>query len=63
MPTHWGLFALMFGFGFIINATFIITTTLISFLLTKFIFLNKEEKILSQKYGDKYIEYKKDVKI
>lgn len=63
MPTHWGLFAIMFGFGFIINATFIITTTLISFLLTKFVFVNKQEKILTQRYGDKYIEYKKDVKI
>ncbi len=63
MPTHFGLFAIMFGFGFVINATFIITTTLISFLLTKFIFLNKEEKILSQKYGEKYTQYKKDVKI
>lgn len=63
MPTHWGLFTVMFGFGFVINATFIIITTLISFLLTKFIFLHKEEKILAERYGQKYHEYKKDVKI
>lgn len=63
MPTHWGLFALMFGFGFVINATFIITTTLVSFILTKFVFLHQEEKVLAQKYGESYVEYKKDVKI
>lgn len=63
MPTHFGLFATMLGFGFVINATFIITTTLVSFLLTKFVFVNKQEKILAEKYGNEYHNYKKNVKI
>jgi len=62
-PTHWGLFFLMLGFGILANAIFIIISTVISFLLTKFIYLRKEEAILEKKYGAPYLEYKKAVKI
>ncbi len=61
-PTHWGLFLLMLGFGIIANALFVVLSTLISFLITKFIFLNKQEAILAEKYGAPYLEYKKMVK-
>ena len=61
-PTHWGVFFLMLGFGVIANALFVVLFTLISFILTKFIFLNKEEQALAEKYGDHYIEYKKLVR-
>jgi protein-S-isoprenylcysteine O-methyltransferase Ste14 len=61
-PTHWGLFFLILGFGIIANASFVIISAFISFVIAKFIFLNKEEKILALKYGDPYLEYKKLVK-
>ena len=62
-PTHWGLFLLLLGFGFIANAFFLIILTLISFVITKFIFLEKEENALAMKYGAPYLEYKKEVKL
>lgn len=60
-PTHWGLFFLMLGFGIITNAVFIILFTLISFLVSRFVFLEEEERILLEKYGAPYLEYKKSV--
>ncbi|MCE9548822.1 hypothetical protein K8Q98_00245 [Candidatus Nomurabacteria bacterium] len=61
-PTHLGLFLLFFGFGVLINSFFIMLTTLVSFFVTKFIFVNKQEAILTEKYGAPYLEYKKAVK-
>ena len=57
-PTHWGLFFLMLGFGVMINATFIIISTIISFIISKFFFIKKQEEILASKYGTHYTEYK-----
>lgn len=61
-PTHFGLFFLMLGFGIVVNALFVIVFSVISFFITKYIFLRKEEKILAEKYGAPYIEYQKSVK-
>lgn len=61
-PTHFGLFFLVMGFGFIANAFFVILTTLVSFFIEKFVFQSKAEKILAEKYGTHYLEYKKMVK-
>lgn len=62
MPTHFGLFLAIMGFGFIINSFFVIILTLIAFLITKFTFLKKQEDELEKKFGDAYREYKKKVK-
>ena len=62
-PTHWGLSFLMLGFGFLVNGFFIVLFTVISFFITKFIFLREEESILAQKYGEPYLEYKKLVRV
>jgi len=62
-PTHWGLFFLMLGFGFTINAVFLVLSSLISLLITRVVFLKREEALLEAKYGDPYLEYKKTVKI
>jgi protein-S-isoprenylcysteine O-methyltransferase Ste14 len=62
-PTHWGLFFLMLGFGIIANAVFVVLFTLIAFLLVRFIFLEKEERILTEKYGAPYLEYKESVRL
>lgn len=61
-PTHLGLFVLMLGFGILINAFFIVLFTIISFFVTRYVFLRKEESILEDKYGKPYLEYKKQVK-
>ncbi len=61
-PTHLGLFFLVFGFGIITNALFVVVFSIISLILGKFVFLRKEEKILAEKYGAPYLEYKKSIK-
>lgn len=61
-PTHLGLFLLMLGFGVMANAFFVILFSFIAFVVSKLIFLDKEESILAEKYGSHYLEYKKRVK-
>jgi len=62
IPTNFGLFFLVLGFGLIINAFFVILSAFVSFLISKFVFLDQQEKILALKYGAPYLEYKKMVK-
>lgn len=61
-PTHWGLFLLILGFGVISNTFFVLLLSFAAFLITKFVFIKKEEDILEKKYGAPYTEYKKSVK-
>jgi protein-S-isoprenylcysteine O-methyltransferase Ste14 len=61
-PTHWGLFFLVLGFGLLINAFFITVLTVVSFFITKFVFIKDQENILERRYGEAYKEYKKSVK-
>jgi protein-S-isoprenylcysteine O-methyltransferase Ste14 len=61
-PTHLGLFLLMLGFGIMTNAFFVIVFTLVAFFITKNIFIKKQERILEEKYGNAYFEYKKMVR-
>ena len=61
-PTHLGLLFLLLGFGLIANSFFITFFTLLSFIIGKFVFLKEEERILAEKYGASYLEYKKIVK-
>lgn len=61
-PTHFGLFVMTLGFSLIINSLFSVIFTIISYIIAKFFFLKKEEKILERKYGEIYSEYKKKVK-
>ncbi|MFN4181420.1 MAG: methyltransferase, partial [Candidatus Paceibacteria bacterium] len=61
-PTHWGLFLLVLGFGLMINAFFITLLTIISFMVTKLVFIKDQENILEQRYGDAYRAYKNKVR-
>lgn len=61
-PTNISLFLSMLSFGIIINSIFVIVFASVSFLLAIFVFLKREEKLLEKKYGNAYLEYKKDVK-
>lgn len=62
-PTHWGLFLMMLGFGIVSNELFVIVFSFLAFLLTKLIFVKKEEDLLAKKYGEPYLEYKRSVKL
>jgi protein-S-isoprenylcysteine O-methyltransferase Ste14 len=42
-PTHYGLFLLILGFGIVSNSFFVIVFSIISFFITKIVFLKKEE--------------------
>ena len=62
-PTHWGLFFLALGFGFVAHAFFVIVLTIISFIVTKATFVRKQEALLEDKFGAPYREYKNKVKL
>ncbi len=62
MPTNFGLLFLTLGFGIITNAFFVVLSSVASLFVAKFFFIEKQEKILSEKYGEPYVEYKKIVK-
>ena len=62
IPTQWGLFFLILGFGIVTNSFFVILFTIISFLISKFVFIGKHDRILVEKYGSAYTEYKKLVR-
>ncbi len=62
-PTHIGLTLLVFGYGLISNALFVVVTTLIFAVVSRFVYVKKEEKILEEKYGNSYSEYKKKVRM
>jgi protein-S-isoprenylcysteine O-methyltransferase Ste14 len=61
-PTNFGLFFLMLGFGMVANSFFIMTCSCVAFIIARFVFLTQEEKVLAEKYGRPYLEYKKMVK-
>lgn len=61
-PTHYGLFFLVVGLSFVLNAFFLCLFAILSFLITKILFVKKQEIILSERYGQPYIEYKEKVK-
>ncbi len=62
-PTHFGLFLLVLGFGIVADSFFVVIFSIISIFVAKFFFLKKEERILAEKYGAPYLEYKKSVKL
>ncbi len=61
-PTHVGLNLLLMGFGFLINSIFIVAFSLVSFFITRLIFIRRQEDFLARKYGEEYLNYKKSVK-
>jgi len=61
-PTHLGLFLLILGFGFVLNAFFVILFTVLSLVFTKVVFLKKHDSVMEDKFGAPYREYKKSVK-
>ena len=61
-PTQYGLLCMALGLAFVYGSMMMVATTLIAFVLGKFVFIPMEEKHLLNKYGSSYEEYKKKVK-
>ena len=61
-PTHIGLLLILVGFGFSENSLFLMLTPLLSFLVTYYVFIKREESILVERYKDEYLKYKNQVR-
>ncbi|MCF7833778.1 MAG: hypothetical protein K9L98_00170 [Candidatus Pacebacteria bacterium] len=61
-PTHLGISLLLFGFGLISGAVYMLIATVLYFILAHFIFIKKQDTVLEAKYGKHFKEYKKTVK-
>lgn len=61
-PTQYGLLFMALGLAFLYSSLVMVLTTLIAFLLGKFVFIPLEEKHLEEKYGTPYQEYKQKVR-
>jgi protein-S-isoprenylcysteine O-methyltransferase Ste14 len=62
-PTYLGLFCLVLGFAFLAHSISILVFNIIAFFIVNVYIIPHEEKILETKYGEKYLLYKKEVKI
>ncbi len=62
-PTHVGLFLLSLSLGLIAYSLWIVGISCLLFIITRYTFVCREEKMLIQKYGNAYERYKKMVRI
>lgn len=60
-PTHIGLTIMILGLSVLLSSFFTFLFVIIASVVTKLIFLRKEEKILEEKYGQPYRDYKSKV--
>lgn len=61
-PKYVGLGVLLIGLGLILNSVFVTISAFVSILFIHFFLLHKEEKLMSDRHGDIYHEYKKNVR-
>lgn len=61
-PTNLGISAMCMGLGFVMNSLFTILFALLVYLISRFVFIRKQDSILEQRYGDVFAQYKKKVK-
>ncbi len=61
-PTSFSLAILVVGFGFLMNSLMVVIFSAIGYLLSLSVYENKKKKIMTEKYKDQYVEYKKKVK-
>lgn len=62
-PTQYGLFFMTLGLALLYGFTFLLGSSIVAFIIGKFFFIRKEEKLLATKYGDAYLAYKKRVRL
>ncbi len=61
-PTNFGVTIMSLGLGFIIGSLFSIIFIIITYFISKLIFIKKQDSILEERYGQAFNEYKKRVK-
>ncbi|NVN97131.1 isoprenylcysteine carboxylmethyltransferase family protein, partial [Candidatus Nomurabacteria bacterium] len=61
-PTNFGLTLAIVGLGLLIHSFFSIVWVIITYLISKFFFIKRQDEILKERYGDVFLEYKKKVK-
>jgi len=57
-PSYLGVFILSLGLALVLKSFFSVIFSILSYLVVRIVFVKREEKILSQKYGQVYKEYK-----
>ncbi len=62
-PTHLGLFLLMVGLSIVMGSFIIFCAALLAQLISHIAFLPNEDRLLVEKYGNPYSEYKKVVRL
>jgi protein-S-isoprenylcysteine O-methyltransferase Ste14 len=62
-PTHYGLFFMTLGLALLYSSVTMVALVLIAFVITRTVFLPQEEKQLELKYGEAYLDYKKQVRL
>jgi len=61
-PTYSGILIMMFGYSLIIQSIYTFIFLIIAVILSKHFILKKQDKILSDRYGEHFDKYKKEVK-
>ncbi len=61
-PTNFGVAFMSLGLGFLINSLFSVIFIVIAYLISKLIFIKKQDSILEERYGSVFDDYKKKVK-
>ncbi|MEI7689068.1 MAG: isoprenylcysteine carboxylmethyltransferase family protein [Candidatus Nomurabacteria bacterium] len=61
-PTNFGLSLMSLGLGFIIGSLFSIIFVVITYFISKLIFIKRQDSILEERYGEVFNDYKKKVK-
>lgn len=60
-PTQVSLLFMFVGLGLVLNSVFVTVAAVISFILSKTVFIKKQESILESRYGESYKAYKTKV--
>ncbi|MFA7000456.1 MAG: isoprenylcysteine carboxylmethyltransferase family protein [Candidatus Paceibacterota bacterium] len=61
-PTNFGLTLTILGFSLLIHSLFSVIFILITYFISKLIFIKKQDSILAERYGSAFADYKKKVK-
>ncbi len=62
LPTQYGLSVMALGLACVYGSFFMLITTVLAFVIAKFVFIPRQEFHLEKKYGDAYTEYKEHVR-
>ncbi len=61
-PTSFSLVLLVVGFGFLLNSLMVVIFSAIGYMFSLAFYESEKRKIMTEKYKDQYVEYKKKVK-